>query len=68
MPDPTPMEDFLSNVGLLFTQVVNWIVAAGKAFIAEPGIGVMLFFMPIVGIVLGYMLKIIGRKRGRGRR
>ena len=61
------MTTFLTNVGDVFTKVVSWIVSAAGSFLAEPGIAVMLFIMPIVGMTLGYMLKIIGRKRGRRR-
>lgn len=62
------LTEFLANVTSVFTAVITNIVSAAQKFLAEPGIAVMLFIMPIVGMTLGYMLKVIGRRRGRGRR
>lgn len=61
----TGVTEFLKMVGEVFTAMVGWVVEAAKSFLAEPGIAILLFIVPLVGVALGYMLKIIGRKRGR---
>lgn len=52
------MSEFLSNIGLFFTQSMTWSAAVLDKIVASPALTVMCLGMPIVGFAVGLLSRL----------
>lgn len=55
----TPMEAFLSNIGVFFTQSTTWLGNVLDIVTENPALTVMVLGMPIVGFAVGLLSRLI---------
>lgn len=55
----TPMEAFLSNIGVFFTQSTTWLGNVLDIVTENPALTVMVLAMPIVGFAVGLLSRLI---------
>lgn len=53
--DPVSMSDFLSNIGLFFTQSITWLGTVLNTVVSNPPLLVMVLAMPICGFSIGLL-------------
>ncbi len=53
------MTDFLSNIGLFFTQAITWLGNVLTTITGNPALTVMVLAMPIVGFAVGLLGRLI---------
>lgn len=53
------MEAFLTNIGLFFTQSVNWLGDVLEVVVENPALLVLVIAMPVVGFAVGLLGRLI---------
>lgn len=51
----TTMSDFLTNIGLFFTQSLTWMGNLGSSITETPSLAVMCLGIPITGFIFGLL-------------
>ena len=57
--EATAMQTFLADIGVFFTQSVEWLGEVLDVVVANPALLVMVLAMPIVGFAVGLLSRLI---------
>lgn len=57
--ETSALSTFLTNVGTFFTSSIGWMGDALDFVVANPALMVMVLAMPIAGVSIGYLSRLI---------
>jgi len=61
------MEAIISSIQTVFTAILGWFTDVAEVVVSQPILIIFLVAIPVISIVFGLVLRIVGRGRGRRR-
>ena len=56
---PTAMETLLDNIGLFFTEAIDWLSTVLSTIVDNPALLILCIAMPVCGFAVGLLARLI---------